>query len=387
MPAPSPLLTDDFLKKAIAVASYYGFKPIELVAPVSKPKEAPVDPRYRRDAFGNEASSMMRHFSEASVTPGQSLLVYHVSSGERGDPLEEHPRRVIRFGLSTVGIDKSIAEALILHTTTSILYDAGVTSLCVHLNSIGDRDSTARFTREVTNYLRKNLSDIPTTLREAFKKDVFHAFELMAHREHPLFENMPKPMQFLSDASRRHLREVIEYLETIGIPYALSDTVVGHKNCYSQTLFEVLVTLKDRGEELCVARGGRCDELAEQLFGNRFSTVGIVIEGKRPRRKPITKRMSRRKPKFYLIQIGFGAKLRSLPLIETLRKARISLHQSLGSDQLGDQLLTAKELGIPYALIVGQREVLDNTIIVRDMETQAQQVVSLETLPAHLKSI
>lgn len=388
MKSSSPLLTENFLKKAISIASYYGFQSIEQVAPRQMKSPMPIAGRRPKDIFGSGAREILSRWAHAGTTPAQALLLYHIRADERDVPLEEHNKRSVCLGLSIVGMEKGIAEALILHTTASILHDLGVKTFCVHLNSVGDKDSAARFTREATNYLHKNINNMPSALRTAFKKDIYSAFEMMAHKEHPLFEEMPKPMRFLSDASRRHLREVIEHLETIDIPYILNDTIIGNKDFYNQTLYEVRVGEESDGENsIRVARGGRCDEMARQFFINNFPMVGIVIEGGRPRRLSLTAKVIKRRPRFYLAQIGSEAKLHILPLIEILRRARIPLYQSLNSSQLLEQLATAKELGVPYSLIVGQREMLDNTIIIRDMSTQAQKTIPLDTLPAYLKSI
>ena len=94
-----------------------------------------------------------------------------------------------------------------------------------------------------------------------------------------------------------------------------------------------------------------------------------------------------KKPKVYFIQIGFEAKLKSLPIIETLRKARIPIMQSLSKDSLSAQLAIAERIGIPYVIIFGQKEAMDGTMIVRNMENHSQETVKLAKLSEYLKHI
>jgi histidyl-tRNA synthetase len=376
MPHTSPLATDSFLKKAVSVASFYGFEPAEKVFGAHvQPKRSGVrlEAHHKRDPFAHAMCTLMHTCTIAGGAPKQPTFIYHLNPVDDG----------MHFSLSIMGVDNSIAEALLLHTATAILMEMHVKDYCVHVNSIGDADSAAKFTKEVTNYIRKHLNDMPVSFQTSFKKDVFAVLESVAQPEHPLNAHMPRPMQFLSDASRRHLREILEYLEITEIPYRINDTLIGHKDSYTQTLFEI----RSSDDERVIARGGRCNELSRRFFRPLVPTAGIIMEGGKSKRTKSLPKAPSRKPRVYLIQLGFGAKLKSFPLIETLRKAHIPLYQSLGNDQLGDQLTVARELGIPYALIIGQREALEETVIVRNMETQSQQTFPIATLPAYLKQL
>jgi histidyl-tRNA synthetase len=94
-----------------------------------------------------------------------------------------------------------------------------------------------------------------------------------------------------------------------------------------------------------------------------------------------------KKPKIYFIQLGSEAKLKSLNIIEILRKAHIPIAQSLSKDSLGSQLAIAEKLSVPYALIFGVKEALDDSVIVRDMSNRSQETVKLKKLLEYLKEI
>ena len=89
----------------------------------------------------------------------------------------------------------------------------------------------------------------------------------------------------------------------------------------------------------------------------------------------------------YFIQLGFDAKLKSLNVIEILRKAKIPIAQSLSKDSLGTQLAVAEKTGMKYALIFGQKEALEDSVIVRDMESRSQDTVKLDKLLEYLKTL
>ncbi len=160
-------------------------------------------------------------------------------------------------------------------------------------------------------------------------------------------------------------------------------------------LGETLATAKDTPKELLqslplsIASGGRYDDLGERLGSKReLPSVGAAIGVDRvmlsrnfhPQAPRIVK-----KPKACLIQLGFEAKLKSLSVVETLRKAKIPLVHSLSKDKLSVQLAIADELGVPYALIIGKKEANEGTVIVRNMQSRSQNTIGIEKLGEYLK--
>ena len=93
------------------------------------------------------------------------------------------------------------------------------------------------------------------------------------------------------------------------------------------------------------------------------------------------------KARFYFIQFGFEAKLKSLEIIDLLREAKIAVSQSLSKDKLSAQLSSAEAQNFPYLLIVGQREAMDKTVLVRFKETRSQQAVPIAKLVEYLKKL
>ena len=94
-----------------------------------------------------------------------------------------------------------------------------------------------------------------------------------------------------------------------------------------------------------------------------------------------------KKPQVCFIQIGFEAKLKSLEVVETLRHAKIPLYQALAKDKLSSQIQTAENMGIPHIIIMGQKEALEGSVIVRVMKTRMQETVPLTELAGYLKKL
>ncbi len=375
----------DHFERAARIASYYGF--LSAGALAQPRRDVPID-TIMREALGHTAASALTgHFAARASEP---VMFYHASSTSAG--------RECLFYLEVIGVPKSIAEAFVIKTALAILHDIGKTDARVYVNSIGDKDSFARFSRELQMYLRKHINDLPPRPRELMKRDIMSAFLFLARHKHALAAAAPKPMEFLSEASRRHLHKVLEYLETIGVPYEVDDDLVSEGGWYSQTLFEIRQAKEHANQEegtdeavhtITIAKGGRYDDLLRRSFRVPLSAVraSLMFESNTPIPKQGAALRSARKPKIYFIQLGFDAKLRALMLIETLREARVPLMQSLGAETLTSQLALAEKMGAPYAMIMGQKEVHENTIIVRNLKTRVQETIAVAILPDYLRRV
>ena len=203
-------------------------------------------------------------------------------------------------------------------------------------------------------------------------------------------KNAPDSVSFLCPSCKKHFKEVLEYLEEMNIQYNLNKSLVRGLSYYTRTVFEVYTeNEEDDGPPVQIASGGRYDYLAKKIGGKKdvpavgFSMgVDRIVEAKWYRK--LSPRILK-KPKVYFIQLGPEAKLKSLNIIEILRKAHIPMAQSLSKDSLGSQLAVAEKLQVPYTLIFGVKEALDNSVIIRDMSNRSQENVKLDKLLEYLK--
>lgn len=402
-----------FFEKASEVAMYYGFRPIE--TPILE-REAVftsslgigTDIRdkemYTLKTKGGDhlamrpegTAAIMRAYLEHGMQtlPQPVMLYYYGPFFRHENPQRGRLREFRQFGLEILGTQKSIVDALIIRTMTLILEEAGFKNLTVDINSIGDKECRGSYVRELTNYYKKHISKICSHCKERLKTNPLRLLDCKDARCQESKAGAPTPIDSLCNECRRHFKEVIEYLEAMSIPYRINNNLVRGLDYYTRTVFEIMdATENERGEtaSLALASGGRYDYLARALGGKKdVPAVGGGIGVDRVIMSPAHKALDPRilkKPKIYFIQLGTDAKLKSLGIIETLRKARVSIAQSLSKDGLGQQLAVAERSGAPYAIIFGQKEALDNTVIIRNMETRSQEIVKLDKLPDFVKHL
>ncbi len=399
-----------FFEKAQEVAVYYGFKPIE--TPMMEHEETFTGIGVGTDIVDKEmytlktkggdhlalrpehTAPLMRAYIEHGMqNMPQPVMFYQYGPIFRHDkPQRGRYRQFWQFDLDSLGNDKSIMDALVIKAGMSILQEAGAENLSIDINSIGDKECRNGYVKELTSYYRKHLSSLPAVDRERLKTNPLRILDSKEEKTKEINVNAPDSVSFLCAACKKHFKEVLEYLEEMGIPYNMNKNLVRGLSYYTRTVFEVIEqTGGEEGTPLTLAGGGRYDYLAKQVGGKKdVPAIGISIGVDRIIASPWYKKLNPRilkKPKIYFIQLGAEAKLKSLNIIEILRKAHIPIAQSLSKDSLGSQLAIAEKLAIPYALIFGVKEALDNSVIVRDMSNRSQDTVKLSKLLEYLKEL
>jgi len=403
-----------FFEKAQEIAVYYGFKPIE--TPILEHEEVfttsigegtdIVDKEmYTLKTKGGDhlvmrpegTAGIMRAYIENGMQAlPQPVMFYNYGPYFRHEnPQRGRLRELRQFGLEILGTQKSIADALVIRTMTLILDEAGFKNLSVEINSIGDKECRGGYMRELTNYYKKHIAELCPACKERIKTNPLRLLDCKDARCLDLKVGAPTPIDSLCNDCRHHFKEVIEYVEEMGISYRINKNLVRGLDYYTRTVFEIIELEPDRDESgvapLSLGGGGRYDLLAKSLGSKKdVPAVGGAIGVDRvimsPVHKPINPRILK-KPKVYFIQLGNEAKLKSFGIIETLRKAHIPIAQSLSKDGLAQQLAIAERSGAPYTIIFGQKEALDNTIIARNMETRSQETVKLADLPDFVKHL
>ncbi len=291
------------------------------------------------------------------------------------------------FNLDIIGNPKSIADAILIETAYIIAKEEHVgTDISVELNTLGDRESMLRLERELAAYYRKNWAKVPKDLKQVYKKDILESFRATDPEAMELRMMGPDPIRCLSEHSRSHFKEVLDYIENLGIPYTINHSLLGDPHYGSETVFTITAE-NSKGEKKQIAKGQRYNNVARKFLGKKeVPAIGACITMKKETFGCEGERKES-KPKFFFIQLGFDAKLQSLQLLETLRKAKMGVYQSLTKDKMTVQLALAEKMTIPYVIIMGKKEALEGSVLVRHMATRCQDTVYLDELINYVKKL
>jgi histidyl-tRNA synthetase len=386
-----------FLKHAAEVASFYGFRPAREVEKSVQVFTKSLSPTKQGEERSRVPSKTGRAHSFATVSylcathahlrPQEPVLAFYATPTPSHLPPGLLSRETGEFGLQVVGSPESVGEIVLLKTTATILSEWGAGVSRVRVNALGDKDSQQRFARELGLHVRKNLNRLAEACRVTATQNPYAIYWCTDEGCIAVRSEAPRPLSFLSERSRSHFREVLEHLENLGLPYELDDSLVGDDRT-QHIMFAI--DLADGDATVVTAIGGRYDEYLRQQVRRRDGAgvgASIFFRKKGAAQSTFTAATPAFKPRVYFAQLGLRAKLQGLTVVDMLRAARVPVLQSFDASRLSSQLAAAQAQGVSHLIIMGQREVLDGTVIVRSMQNSAQSTIMLSEFPRFLKTL
>jgi len=409
------LLADEYVlyqnvfDKAEEIASYYGFKSIQtphleslelFTATVGATSDIVEKQMYYVKSDGDSnlvlrpegTAPVMRAYIEHGLhtLPQPVMLWYKGSFFRHENPQKGRFREFFQFGLEIIGEGKPIGEAMIIQIFTLALKELGLGPVIVHINSVGDKECRGEYRKKLIAYYRKHLPNLCKDCKRRFKENPLRLLDCKETNCAEIKRNTPQSIDSLCAPCKQHLKENLEFLEASKTNYYLDTKLVRGLDYYTRTVFEIFLDQEkgSEGQPLALAAGGRYDSLAKILGKRDIPAVGggigvdrvvMAMQEKKIAPKP------KRTPKVFLIQLSQTAKQKSMSIIEMFRTANIYIAQSISKDNLNSQLSLASKMNVPYVLILGQKEVLENSIMVRDMGTGAQESVPMEKVVEIIK--
>lgn len=384
MQAPNRPSPQKFIKHAADVASFYGFRPAKDVERAAKTIKGQGFERMRVHNFASVAT-ICTAMSGALPEPALAWWATHAPSFT--PTTMESPRDFAEFGLHIAGVPESVGEVVLLKTLSTTLTDWGSPILRLRLNTLGDRDSKTRYARELTFYFRKHVHALCEICRDSLSQNPLAPFNCPNEQCRAIAAGAPRAMNFLSEKSRQHFRSVLEHIEKLGLPYELDDLLVNDQR-ESQILFAFDLTEPDATIETVV--GGRFDDHVRKQTGRKDASglsASVYFHRASLPAASFAAPMPARAPRVFFVQLGLRAKLQGLSVIDELRAAQVPVMQSFDAAKLTPQLEAARAAGVSHIIIMGQREALDGTVIVRELNNSSQTVVQLQALPRFLKTL
>ena len=372
--------TKKLIEQFIDTAEHYGFQNILL--PKSKEglslhtdkiKTLPLVVPYEQ----NLIRALKKHIARNTLENSPTLL-FDITSLSKKTLAELH----------VFGVENSIAEMILIATMATFLRENNIDNFSVNINSLGDRESKIKFLEDLQAYFKQYFDSLPQYAQTYVKaKNPVKALKALRDKEHPLTERAPNPLEYLNDESRSYLRDILEFMEYMDIAYELNPLLVGSTEIWHHTLFEITIP-QDQESSLTIARGGRYDTIIKRISGKNFPSVGMIFETQYSRPfKYKTGSKNKKQPKLFISFISDLAKLHAFSVLESFYKAGIPLASAFVQESLSKQMKHAEKLQVPYVIIIGHKEALEEVAIVRNVATMAQKTVPLTKLPGYVKKL
>ena len=315
-----------------------------------------------------------------NVWPHPVKLYYSGPMFRHDQPQAGRFRQFNQIGLESIGEESSAVDAELILVAYKFLESLGFKNIIVKINSIGDQHCRPQYIKALKEFLRSRTKKLCNLCKNRIKDNVLRILDCKEADCHSVIMEAPQTVDYLDQTCKSHFKLVLEFLDEVKIPYLIDPFLVRGLDYYTKTVFEILPEEKEGEKSLTLIAGGRYDRLIDLLGGPKTSACGwaagmerIISEIKNLN---IYVPEIKSDAKIFVAQLGEAGKRKGLSLFEQLRDENIKVVSSLGRDSIKSQLRIANRLGVKFTLIVGQKEALDGTVILRDMESGIQ-----ETLP------
>lgn len=333
------------------------------------------------------AGAVRSYIEHGMQNEPQPIKMYYITPVFRYErPQKGRYREHYQFGVEVFGAAEPSTDAEVIALAQSVLRGVGIEKLSLEINSVGCPACRAAYHEALKEYLKDRLGDMCGTCRERFDRNPLRILDCKVEGCKAIVAEAPKMLAYLCDDCKAHFEGVQRYLNAAGIGFIVNPLIVRGLDYYTRTVFEFIS--EDIGAQGTVCGGGRYDRLVETLggpptpgmgFGMGIDRLLLVMEAlgveiPRPRLCDV-----------FIVTIGEQAREKGFTLLSELRRNGIAADMDHTGRGVKAQFKYADKLGTGYVLTLGDEELKQGKVRIKDMGTGEEQGLMLETVTDFLR--
>ncbi len=334
------------------------------------------------------ASIMRSYISNGMLNLPQPVKLWYMGPMFRHDrPQHGRYRQFYQFGCEVIGDDDAVTDAQLALMAYSMLKEMGVDAT-IRINSIGTTESRANYKNALVSYFRSKRAKLSEDDKKRLLKNPLRLLDSKDPAVIEMKSEAPQIVDWLDEESKAHFMRVLEYLDEVAVPYQLDPYLVRGLDYYTKTVFEIYANTEDpETAQSALGGGGRYDGLAEILGGRPTPAAGFAygLDRIASLLRDLKVAVPVAETDVFVAQLGEQGRKKALAVFEDLRRSGIRAAEAFSKDSIKAQMELANKRGAKWAIVIGQKEVLDGTAIVRDMESGTQEIVDVRKVVHELK--
>lgn len=302
-------------------------------------------------------------------------------------PQKGRYRQFHQCGVEVFGLDGPDVDAELIMMTARLWRELGIDKhVRLELNSIGSLDDRASYRTALVAFLEQHIDVLDDDCKRRMHTNPLRVLDTKNPDVQAILGDAPRLSEYLGEESKAHFAGLCELLDAAGIEYTVNERLVRGLDYYNRTVFEWIT--ESLGSQGTVCGGGRYDGLVEQLGGKDTPAVGFAMGLERLVLMLETLELTevRRSVDVYMVTAGEGTMMAGMKLAEQLREQvpglRVMSH--FGGGNFKKQFKRADKAGAAVALVLGENEVADGTVVLKDLVGGTQDTVSQAEVGAKL---
>jgi len=307
-------------------------------------------------------------------------------------PQKGRYRQFHQFGVESYGFAGADMDAEVIMLSARLWQAFGISEhLTLEINSLGSNEARADYIAALVAYLEQHVEKLDEDSKRRLTTNPMRILDSKNPEVQAVLVDAPKLSEYLDEESVAQFAELKQRLDAVGIKYVVNERLVRGLDYYNRTVFEWVT--ESLGSQGTVLAGGRYDSLVEQLGGKPTPAVGFAMGIERLvlllQTLEILKEPNSTAD-VYMVAAGAGAEFKSVAIAEQLRQAvpglRVVSH--CGGGNFKKQMKRADKVGASIALILGENELANQEIAVKNLREQGEQtLVSWDQLAEHIAGL
>jgi len=295
-------------------------------------------------------------------------------------------RQFNQFGLEAIGSQSPLIDAEIILASLEIYEKIGLTDLKLVMNSVGCRKCRPNYLEALKEYFKDRKELLCSDCRERYDKNPLRILDCKKKQCQIEIKNSPTIFDYLCEDCREHFQKLKEFLDSIGVVYQVNPLLVRGLDYYTKTAFEIISG--ELGSQNAIGGGGRYDYLVEELGGKHTPAVGFAAGIERmivTLQKQGVKIPSWEGLKVFVATVSTEDYSSALKIVKQIRENGVSTEMDFLDKSLKAQLRLANKLNVSYVLIVGQEELKEQKVTIKNMSNGQQEKVAISKMLSYIK--
>ena len=330
----------------------------------------------------NTASVVRAYLQNKLYADGGLVKLFYIGSMFRYDrPQAGRLREFHQFGVEALGEENPAVDAEIILLAWDFLKNLGLNDLNLKINTVGCPKCRPVYRQKLQHYFNDNIDELCDDCKRRIDKNPMRILDCKIDGAKEFMEDAPKIETCLCDDCREHFTKVQEFLKAANIDFQIDGRLVRGLDYYTKTAFEIQYL--PLGAQSAVAGGGRYDGLIEEIGGNPTPGIGfaagierILIALEKQNMLPTAANAL----DAFIVTSGSKAEVQGFHLLTELRRENFSVTMDFGKRTMKAQMKQAAKSGAKFALIIGEDEVKNSTVTVKNLETAAQENISADKI-------
>ncbi len=294
-------------------------------------------------------------------------------------PQKGRYRQFHQCGVEVFGLNGPDVDAELIMMTARLWRELGIDKhVRLELNSIGSQEDRADYRTALVAFLEQHIDVLDEDCKRRMHTNPLRVLDTKNSDIQAILGDAPRLSEYLGEESKAHFAGLCELLDAAGIEYTVNERLVRGLDYYNRTVFEWMT--ESLGSQGTVCGGGRYDGLVEQLGGKATPAVGFAMGLERLvlMMETLGNTDVRRNVDVYMVTAGEGTLMAGMKLVEQLREQvpglRVMTH--FGGGNFKKQFKRADKVGAAVALVLGENEVAEKTVVLKDLAGGEQETIS-----------